>query len=172
MMSALCHDIGKITATEEINGVIHAYSHETKGLPLINDFLGRITGEKDIFTYVLNQTRLHMKPYVMLKSASSEKSFNRLFDESIAPEELLFLAFSDNPKMTEEEKESLYNKLSQFFETMSKPYVMGKDLIEAGLSPDKSFSELLAFSHKLRLAGISKESALKQTLSLARKNNR
>lgn len=172
MLSALCHDIGKITATEEIDGVIHAYSHETKGLPLINSFLGRITGEKDVFTYVLNQTRLHMKPYVMLRASSSLKSFNRLFDEAFSPEELLYLAFSDNPKMSEAEKDSLFKKLSEFREIMSRPFVRGKDLIEAGLSPDKSFSELLSYSHKLRLAGISKESALKQTLSLARKNKR
>lgn len=171
MLSALCHDMGKITATEEIDGVIHAYSHETKGLPLINAFLGRFTGEKDAFTYVLNQTRLHMKPYVMLRACSSLKSFNRLFDESVSPEELLYLAFSDNPKMTEEEKDCLFNKLSEFREIMSRPFVTGKDLIEAGLSPDRSFSELLSFSHKLRLAGISKESALKQTLSLGKKNN-
>ena len=52
---------------------------------------------------------------------------------------------------------------------MSRPFVQGRDLIEAGLKPDKSFSELLAYAHKLRLAGIPKESALKQTLSLARK---
>jgi tRNA nucleotidyltransferase (CCA-adding enzyme) len=52
---------------------------------------------------------------------------------------------------------------------MEKPYVMGKDLIEAGLRPDSNFSEILAYAHKLRLAGVDKESALKQTLAFARK---
>ena len=36
-------------------------------------------------------------------------------------------------------------------------------------TPGESFSELLAFAHKLQLAGIEKESALKQTLAYARK---
>ena len=52
---------------------------------------------------------------------------------------------------------------------MAKPYVMGRDLIEAGLEPGEDFSEILVHAHKLRLAGIDKEPALKQALSYARK---
>ena len=49
---------------------------------------------------------------------------------------------------------------------------MGRDLIEAGLAPGKEFSELLAYAHKLRLAGIDKENALKQVLAQARKKKK
>ena len=52
---------------------------------------------------------------------------------------------------------------------MAKPYVTGRDLSEAGLEPGEYFADILAYAHKLRLAGIEKESALKQTLSYARK---
>ena len=45
---------------------------------------------------------------------------------------------------------------------------MGKDLVEAGLKPDRDFTEILEYAHKLRLAGIDKESALKQALAYAR----
>ena len=55
-------------------------------------------------------------------------------------------------------------------EYMSRDYVSGKDLIEAGLKPDERFSDILAYAHKLRLAGVDKESALKQTLSYAGKH--
>ena len=34
--------------------------------------------------------------------------------------------------------------------------------------PDAAFTEILAYAHKLRLAGVEKESALKQTLGYAR----
>ena len=44
-------------------------------------------------------------------------------------------------------------------------YLTGDDLINAGLIPDENFSKLLAYSHKLRLAGVDKDAALKQTLS-------
>ena len=56
-----------------------------------------------------------------------------------------------------------------FVEIMAKPYVMGKDLIEAGLKPCQQFSEILAYAHKLRLAGCDKENALQQSLAYARK---
>ena len=46
---------------------------------------------------------------------------------------------------------------------------MGRDLIAAGISPSERFSEYLEYAHKLRLAGVEKENALRQTLALARK---
>ena len=67
------------------------------------------------------------------------------------------------------DKEFLLERLKAYEETMAKPYVMGRDLIESGLEPGEDFSEILAYAHKLRLAGIEKESALKQALTYARK---
>ena len=46
---------------------------------------------------------------------------------------------------------------------------MGRDLIAAGLKPGEDFGELLEYAHKLRLAGIDKDTALKQVLAMARK---
>ena len=47
--------------------------------------------------------------------------------------------------------------------------VTGQDLIDAGLEPGVNFKEILTYAHKLRLAGVPKELALKQVLSYARK---
>ncbi len=169
MLSALVHDLGKAVTTEEINGVIHSYNHEIKGLPIVKQFLSRITGEKELISYALNMTQLHMKPNVMAKAASSLKSTNRLFDESVAPFDLICLASSDKGEKMAETESFLFERLEIFNEIMSRPFVQGKDLIAAGLTPDKSFSEILAYAHKLRLAGIEKESALKQSLSYSKK---
>ena len=51
---------------------------------------------------------------------------------------------------------------------MEKPYVKGQDLLDSGLEPGEDFHEILEYAHKLRLAGIEKELALKQTLVYAR----
>ncbi len=169
MMSALCHDFGKIEATKEIDGVIHAYAHESLGQPLIKDFLTRITGDKAVINYVLNMSFYHMKPGVMARAGSSLKSFNKLFDDSVCPSDLIFLALSDEGERNENIENILFERLGAFNEIMSRPFVQGKDLIEAGLTPGKSFSEILEYAHKLRLAGVSRESALKQTLAFARK---
>ena len=63
----------------------------------------------------------------------------------------------------------LFSRLEIFREIMSRPYVQGRDLIEAGLKPNEKFSTYLEYAHKLRLAGVDKASALKQTLAYARK---
>ncbi len=63
----------------------------------------------------------------------------------------------------------LTERLEIYRQTMAKPYVMGRDLIEAGLKPGEDFGKLLEYAHKLRLAGIDKETALKQVLAMARK---
>ena len=59
----------------------------------------------------------------------------------------------------------LFERLKTYRQTMAEPFVSGKDLVEAGLRPGEEFSELLEYAHKLRLAGIDKQAALKQVLS-------
>lgn len=174
MMLALTHDLGKIVTTEEKNGRIHAYEHEIKGLPIIESFMRRTVGENDVIGYVLNMVPLHMKPNVAAYSKPALKSTNKMFDQAEAPEDLIWFAEADKPVLagTDEfsgDREFLLDRLEEYKEMMARPYVMGRDLIAAGLEPGGDFTEILEYAHKLRLAGIEKESALKQTLSYARK---
>ena len=174
MMLALTHDLGKIVTTEEKNGRIHAYEHEIKGLPIIESFMRRTVGENDVIGYVLNMVPLHMKPNVAAYSKPALKSTNRMFDKAEAPEDLIWFAESDKPVFAGSDefsgdREFLLKRLDEYNGIMAKPYVMGRDLIAAGLEPGEDFTEILEYAHKLRLAGIEKESALKQTLSYARK---
>ena len=92
-----------------------------------------------------------------------------MFDESVAPYDLICLALSDKGRNVEGKHDILFEKLDTFNEIMSRPFVQGRDLIDAGLSPDKSFTDILDYSHKLRLAGVNKDDALAQTVAYARK---
>ena len=174
MLLALTHDMGKAVTTEYIKGRIHAYEHETKGLPAVQRFLERITGDKSVTGYVLNMVPLHMRPNIAAFSRPAVKSTNRMFDEACAPEDLIWFAEADRPLFSGSEaftgdRGFLLDRLEVYRRTMAKPYVMGRDLIEAGLEPGEYYSELLAYAHKLRLAGIEKDAALKQVLAYARK---
>lgn len=174
MLLALTHDLGKIVTTEFVKGRIHAYEHEIKGLPLVEAFLQRVVSEKDVRRYVLNMVPLHMRPNVAAYSRPSVKSTNKMFDAAAAPEDLIWFAASDRPVFSGEDAFSgdtgfLLERLDAYNETMSRPYVMGRDLIEAGLQPGEYFTEILEYAHKLRLAGIEKELAMKQVLAYARK---
>lgn len=177
MLSALCHDFGKAVCTELSNGVIRSYRHETEGLPIAERFLRRFTRETKLIEYVLNMTELHMQPLTHIASGASIKSTNRMFDKSVDPQGLVYLARADdlgriNTKAAAENYAKLLERLEIFKEYMSRPYVMGRDLLEHGLKPGKNFTELLSHAHKLRLAGIPKEQAIKQVLSRARELER
>ena len=174
MLAALTHDFGKSICTECIDGELHSYNHEREGLPLIERFLSRLTGDKTLTAYVLNMAELHMKPNTLAANASSVKATNKMFDKAIAPFDLIQLAIADSlgkiaPRPYVETEPFLLERLAVYEEMMSRPYVTGKDLIKAGFSQGEYFGELLAYAHKLRLAGTEKTSALKQTLAYARK---
>ncbi|MBR5741336.1 MAG: tRNA nucleotidyltransferase [Firmicutes bacterium] len=174
LLLALTHDLGKIDTSEETGGRIHAYRHETEGLPRVEAFLRRLTNEKDVLRYVTNMVPLHMRPNMLAYSKSALKKTNALFDEAVAPEDLINFAAADRPVVAGTDPFSgddafLRERYAAYEELMARPYVKGQDLIDAGLTPDESFSDVLAFAHKLRLAGIGKDNALKQTLAYAKK---
>ena len=177
MLSALTHDFGKAVCTEIIDGEIHAYAHEVKGLPLVRTFMKRLTNEVGLIKYVLNMAELHMKPNVLAGAKSSVKSSNKTFDESVDPEGLICLATADglgktSPREYVSHADFFKERLEIYREYMSRPFVSGQDLVDAGLKPSKDFSDYLDYAHKLRLAGVEKESALKQTLAYARKKDK
>ena len=174
MLCALCHDFGKKVATVTIDGVIHAYNHETKGLPIAERFIKRLTNETKLRKYVLNLISLHMKPRVLAAAGSSVKATNKMFDAALCPMDLIYMSEADSRgKLPRREDSSAFKFLTERYETykeiMSRPYVTGEDLVKSGLSPDKNFKKILEYAHKLRLAGVQKEEALKQALAYAGK---
>lgn len=174
MLSALTHDFGKAACSVAVKGVIHAYEHEKAGVPLTETFVRRLTTETRVLEYTANMTLLHMKPNTVAGAGSRIKVSNRMFDQSLEPEDLLCLALADDrgritQKPSPDHEVFLRERLEVFREFMSRPYVMGRDLMEAGFAPGKDFTEALAYAHKLRLAGIRKEEALIQTAAFLRK---
>ena len=182
LLAALCHDMGKAATTEEINGVLHAYNHEKLGLPLVQAFLRRLTREGKLTEYVLNMTELHMRPNMLVSGGAGVKSYMKMFDLSVCPGDLLLLAEADymgclGPEGVREEmqrayiptRERLREMLALFDKRMGEPYLMGRDLIEAGFAPGPQFAAVLAETHKLRLAGRPKAEQMKYALSVLRK---
>ncbi len=174
MLLALTHDLGKASTTELVNGRIHSYGHETAGAAPAGELLDRIVSEKAVKDYVLNMIPLHMKPNVTAFNRSAVKVTNRMFDQAREPSDLILMSMADRPLWAgdvrfEGDRDFLYERLEIYRSIMAQPYVQGRDLIQAGLKPGENFAQLLEYAHKLRLAGIEKDNALKQTLSYARK---
>ena len=174
MLSAITHDFGKAVCTESVDGVIHSYQHEIVGKPIIEQFLTRLTSEKDLINYVLNLSELHMLPNMLAADKSSIKSTNKLFDRAVDPEGLIYLAIADDMGRKAaggyiSHEDFFMKRLAIYKEYMSRPYVRGQDLIDAGVSPSVRFTDYLSYAHKLRLAGVSKDNALRQVLAEVRK---
>jgi tRNA nucleotidyltransferase (CCA-adding enzyme) len=172
MLAALCHDLGKAVCTTERNGRIHAYGHEEESGRLAAELLGRLTGEKELLQYVVNLVELHMKPNGMAHDHSSVKATNRMFDRAVDPKGLIYLAIADSrgmqPPAGDKALRFLLERLKVYEDYMAQPFVTGRDLVEAGVAPGEKMGELLAYAHKLRLAGVPKDDALKQTLGMVR----
>ena len=176
MLAALCHDFGKVSTTRmEEDGRLHAFGHEKAGIPLADAFLSRITHEKKLRQYVKNMMELHMLPNMLAAQHAGEKSFLRLFDRSVSPNDLLLLSRADqlascvSLETYASTEAALQEYLSVYRERMSEPYVTGIDLIQAGFQPGTAFGEALAYAHRLQLAGVDRKCTLSQTLAFLRR---
>ena len=174
MLSALCHDFGKPATTFKRDGVIHSYGHEEAGVETAGRFLSRVVGDKKTAHYVKNMVLLHMKPNALAFAEASVKSTNKMFDRSVDPEDLLLLAEADSRGIIKNSEYVdvspwLRERLAIYKKITSGPWIGGADLAEAGFEPGPDYSEILEYAHKLRLAGINRDAALKQTLAYARK---
>lgn len=170
MYALLCHDFGKITATSIENGKIHSYKHDEEGVPLARKFLRRLSNEKFLIKYVTNMVLHHMKPNLYARDNSKIKSTNRLFFNSVAPNDLILLSMADDRgRISHTDKgnteDFLYERLKIFNEYMSRDYVKGKELIENGIKPGPIFKLLLNLRDKHRIAGVSKRDSLKQIIA-------
>ena len=144
-------------------------------IPVVSKFISRLTSETALAKYVLNMTELHMKPNILAAQNSGRKSFMKLFDRSVCPEDLLLLAKADylGRDLTcrdYPEEAVLREMLAVYNDLMSRPYVQGRDLVAAGIAPGPLFKEALDYGHRLRLAGVPKEQALPQVLALIRRS--
>lgn len=175
MLSALTHDFGKAVSTTVTEKGIHAYSHETAGLPLVRQFLGRLTDQKKLIKGVQNLIKLHMRPNALAAQNSSQKAYNKLLDEALEPRALLCLAAADDlGRITEiphiSRQAVFAEKLEVYEALMAMPQVTGLDLIKAGVKPGPEFSAYLQYAHRLHLSGIPRETALIQTLAYIREH--
>ena len=175
-LAALCHDLGKAVTTEARDGVLHAYGHETAGVPLAKRFLSRLTRETKCIQYVQNMVELHMEPNKLAHHALRAKSFMRLFDRALCPEDLLLLARADVLGCGREERAQdreaqrrLSEMLALYHARVNAPGLAGRDLLDAGAEPGPLLGEALAYARKLRLSGAPLEEQRRQALAWLRK---
>ena len=182
MLSALCHDFGKVNTTEMNNkGKLCALNHELTGIPIANEFLNRIYNNKSFIKYVDNMIEYHMKAHSCFNNRSRTRTTNLMFDKLLYPKDFILLVYADS---TGHDLDNLDSKqLNMFLEKamaesgflidryfdygkrISEPHITADDLIELGLKPSPLFKTILDKGWNMHLKGIKKEHVLKQIVS-------
>ena len=115
-----------------------------------------------------------MRPNLLEAQQAGVKSYCKLFDQCCNPGDLLLLAKADalgcgTEKDYTPTERTLRRMLKEYETRMSRPFVQGADLVEAGFQPGKDFAEALQYAHRLRVAGVEKKAALRQTAAFLSK---
>ena len=176
MLAALLHDCGKVVSTQiKENGKVSAIGHEQTGIQSADAFMNRILIDHKTMKYVENMVSMHMRPHLLVAQKSRPKSFMKMFDESVAPEELLLLAKADrmgqlyDMECYKPDEQLLQDMLNQYRQLQEMPQVTGRDLQQAGFKPSPLYKERLGYAHKLWLAGIPYDHMLRETIAYGKK---
>lgn len=176
MLSAVYHDIGKPQTTTHDEKGYHSYDHHLVGSQLVLNI--PYLKDKKLTQYVQNMVEMHMAPHMLVKESTNATRFCKMFDKSVCPKDLIYIAQCDKMgrahinKSYEESRARLMHYLSIYEERMKRPCVMGQDLINMGYKPSALFKQAMDMSHNFLVCGTSKEQAFNQILAFMAKETR
>jgi len=78
LYAALCHDLGKVTTTKTIDGVIKSIGHEKESKKFARTMLKRITHNADLIEAVSSLVLYHMMPLQFTKNNAKIPAYQRL----------------------------------------------------------------------------------------------
>lgn len=166
VLAALCHDLGKVTTTQVIDGRIRSLGHDTQGVPLAEKLLEKITNKNEIKATVKKLVLYHMLPGNFIKSGAKRAAYKRLA-KKLAPETncamLAKLAYADkcgrNPKKGCPLFDCTLPDVDAFIESAQKcgvllqpepPILMGADLLDV-VKPGPRMGKLLEKAYTLQI---------------------
>jgi tRNA nucleotidyltransferase (CCA-adding enzyme) len=171
MLGAVCHDLGKPPTTEFIDGRTRSLGHDEAGVEPTISFLDRLGIHTihgfDVREQVIQLVRCHLKPgmYYKSKTPVGDGAFRRLA-RKVEPDLLYRVAKADslgrNPEWLPPEKRFGSEAQEWFIERVRKlqiekkapePILMGRHLIELGLTPGREFKQILDAVYERQLDG-------------------
>ena len=165
MYAALCHDLGKVSITQHVDGRIISYGHAQAGVPLARSLMKRITTKKDLIDAVAVMVAHHMEPLQFVAQGASAAAYKRLA-RKIYPlvnmQMLTQLALADkqgrNPHGHEplsapiEDVELFMQKAASLtiIHHPEEPILLGRDLLDV-IQPGKLLGEALDYAYQIQL---------------------
>jgi len=183
MLGAVCHDFGKPPTTEFREGRIRSIAHDEAGVVPTEEFLDRLgihtIGGYDVRSQVIALVRFHLKPGEFYKSKPGDGAFRRLA-RKVEADLLYRVAKADSlgrnadwvPRdkwFGSEAQEWFIERVRELEVENSapKPILMGRHLIELGMSPSPKFKKIIEQVYELQLDG--KISDIESAIAEARK---
>ncbi len=169
MLAALCHDLGKANTTRKNDkGAWASIGHEKTSVPLAEDMLSRLCAARHVMAYVRNMCALHTRVHTCYYGKARISRMNVMFDESVNPEELVWLVVCDTRgtgktrSYADEEEAFLIDRLKTYQETIASGMPTAKMLMDMGIKPGPNMKAALKFARKQRLCGKELESACRE----------
>jgi tRNA nucleotidyltransferase (CCA-adding enzyme) len=174
MLGAICHDLGKPPTTEFVDGRIRSRGHDEAGVEPTISFLNKLgiftLDGFDVREQIIQLVRYHLKPGEYYKAESKhpvgDGAFRRLA-RKVEPDLLYRVAKADSlgrypdgdrSKMIfgSEAQEWFIEKVRALNveKKAPDPILMGRHLIELGLSPGPEFKKILDAVYEKQLDGI------------------
>lgn len=160
-IAVLCHDMGKPTTTEEVNGKIRSLAHEHAGIEPTVSFLERLTNQRDLIDQVVPLVVHHMKPSDFYKGKAGNAAVRRLSVMVGRIDRLVRVARADQGGRKNasdpvfEAGHWLLNKAENLEVSRNepRPIVLGRHLISLGLEPGPHFKGLLDACFEAQIEG-------------------
>jgi len=165
MLAVLCHDLGKVEATEVVDNVIRAIGHENMLKPSIS-LLNKLSNEKALLEKISPLIKEHLMPSQLYKQKAKDPAIRRL-STRVNIEDLVILAKADHfGRTTTEAKNKKYpagewllKKAKRLKVEKEQPqaFLLGRHLIDVGMKPGLEFKVILKEAYEAQLDGEIKD---------------
>ena len=154
MYGMLLHDVGKAVTTAVD---LTAHGHNKEGVPIAEEFMGRLTTERKLIDQILRVVRYHMRPGQLYGAKAKESAWKRLHN-AIPLNVIGYVSKGDaagraGRSLADEHPPS--EKAFQLFKEYGKEKIpaalMGRDLIKAGYEPGPIFGKMLSKAYEIQI---------------------
>ncbi len=162
-LACLCHDLGKPATTVESDGRIRSRGHEAAGESPTRSLLGGFTSQESLIEEVVRLVQHHLKPRQLFEAKSGDGAVRRLARRVGRIDRLARVARADSRGRSRPQERREDDPSADWLEARAaaldlvartpKPLILGRHLVERGLSPGPDFGPLLERCFEAQLDG-------------------
>ena len=159
MLASLCHDFGKISTTEFVDGKIRSRGHDQAGEEFTIEFLESIHTPKDIIKKVVPLVTNHMA-HLNCNNSNSVRRLSKKIEPATIYELALVMEADHSGRGgmdigRHEKVQFMLNKAEELKikDGAPKPIIMGQHLIALGYNPGPTFGPILRRAFEAQLNG-------------------